>query len=92
MLQAHLNAFFHLSMPFRPQFPIFDFAMAGRVSDQVKSDIPVMLRERLTPPPDETYSLHRKLSGLFLLCGKLKARIKCAQEFEKVYALYKTRV
>jgi aarF domain-containing kinase len=91
MLQAHVNSLFHLSYPFRPQCPIFDFSHASKVSDQVKSDIPVMLRERLTPPPDETYSLHRKLSGCFLLCGKLNARIKCSQEFQKVYDIYERK-
>ena len=37
----------------------------------------VMLRERLVPPPPEVYSLHRELSGLFLLAGKLEAEFYC---------------
>ena len=37
----------------------------------------VMLRERLVPPPPEVYSLHRELSGLFLLAGKLEAEFNC---------------
>ena len=41
---------------------------ADAVSAFVKEQIPVMLKYRLTPPPDESYSLHRKLSGAFLLC------------------------
>jgi hypothetical protein len=37
----------------------------------------VMLKERLTPPPKEAYSLHRKLSGAFLTCIRLRASIHC---------------
>ena len=36
-----------------------------------------MLKERLCPPPPEVYSLHRKLSGLFLLAGKLDTQFNC---------------
>ncbi len=37
----------------------------------------IMLKERLTPPPKEAYSLHRKLSGAFLTCIKLRASVHC---------------
>ena len=45
----------------------------------------VMLKHRLTPPPPESYSLHRKLSGAFLACIKLRARVPCHDLFYEVY-------
>lgn len=46
-----------------------------------------MLKERLTPPPEETYGLHRKLSGAFLLCAKLNAEVPCQKLFEDIVGL-----
>ncbi len=83
MLQAHTNSLFTLALPFRSSLSSYDFAKAGDLTSTVKSDIPVMLRERLKPPPDETYSLHRKLSGCFLLCAKLEAKVQCSLHFSK---------
>jgi aarF domain-containing kinase len=47
-----------------------------------------MIHERLAPQPEETYSLHRKLSGAFLLCARLGSRVRCRELFEE--ALVKT--
>jgi len=56
----------------------------------------VMLKHRLCAPPPEVYSLHRKMSGLFLLATKLKSEINCyhtwrsiAKEFEVKQAMEK---
>ena len=40
------------------------------------------------PPPQETYSLHRKLSGAFLLCGPLASRIACRLLLDYYHSLY----
>ncbi|KAJ3025002.1 UNVERIFIED_CONTAM: hypothetical protein HDU68_007574 [Siphonaria sp. JEL0065] len=84
MLNAHLNSLFLLSSPFSPsQTTPFDFG-AQSITSSVRADIPTMLKERLTPPPDESYSLHRSLSGSFLLCAKLGARVDCARLFASI--------
>ena len=44
---------------------------------------------RLTPPPEASYSLHRKLSGAFLACIKLRARVPCNEMFFSIYDAYK---
>lgn len=48
-----------------------------------------MLKHRLISPPDEIYSLHRKLSGSFLLASKLKAIVACGALYEQIYDEYK---
>ena len=93
MLDAHLTSLFTLAEPFadpsspasqpsRLQSPphptprVYDFHNQT-ITDRVRALVPVMLRERLCPPPEETYSLHRKLSGAFLLCARLGSRVDC---------------
>ncbi|XWS31921.1 hypothetical protein CRYUN_Cryun23aG0117200 [Craigia yunnanensis] len=61
------------------------------VADSIESDIEnVKLHSVhwLTPPPDESYSLHRKLSGAFLACIKLGAVVPCRELLLKVYEDY----
>ena len=44
-----------------------------------------MLKHRLTPPPEYSYSLHRKLSGAFLTCMRIGARVPCNELFFSEY-------
>jgi aarF domain-containing kinase len=82
MLNAHVASILTLAEPFLDSSPeVYDFR-EQTITDRVKELIPVMIRERLAPPPEETYSLHRKLSGAFLLCARLGSRVRCRELFE----------
>ena len=85
MKNAHVSSLFHLAKPFATLESKYNLAMSNTLTSQVRQAIPIMLKERLKPPPDETYSLHRKLSGLFLLCSKLKSNIDCASRLRKYF-------
>ncbi|KAL7925277.1 ABC1 family domain-containing protein [Trichoderma austrokoningii] len=81
MLDAHVQSVLTLAEPFLDAAPeVYDFK-DQTITERVKALIPVMLHERLAPPPEETYSLHRKLSGAFLLCARLESKVRCRELF-----------
>lgn len=65
------------------------FFQFQQVTRRIHNLIPVMLKHRLVSPPEEIYSLHRKLSGSFLLAAKLKAVVACGALYERIYDQYK---
>ncbi|KAJ3494609.1 hypothetical protein NLJ89_g10776 [Agrocybe chaxingu] len=92
MLDAHVNSMTLLAAPFKADTPQpFSFGQGTQWSEitaQIRAQIPVMLEHRLTPPPKETYSLNRKLSGAFLLASRLGATIDTKAIWDKVVDKY----
>lgn len=82
MLQAHEEAGLVVGEPFVHQKP-FDF-FGSNMTVRISQHGNTFMKHRLTPPPREAYSLHRKLAGAFLLCIKLRATIPCRDILEEV--------
>ena len=93
MLDAHCEAGITVGAPFRTE-GLHHFGGTTSMTKRVTELGSIMLKHRLTPPPDESYSLHRKLSGAFLACIKLNARVPCKELFhnarERFYERYDT--
>ncbi|EIM84592.1 ABC1-domain-containing protein [Stereum hirsutum FP-91666 SS1] len=93
MLAAHIKSMTLLATPFRSStlqpFAFGPGTQWQEITREIREQIPVMLKERLTPPPRETYSLNRKLSGAFLLASRLGARVDCKKLWDEVVEGYK---
>ncbi|CAK9801574.1 Atypical kinase COQ8B, mitochondrial [Anthophora plagiata] len=88
MEEAHVDTVMVLGQVFDKNHKYYDFG-GQDVTKRVQSLVPTILDHRLCPPPEEIYSLHRKLSGIFLLCAKLQVKINCRDMFYEVYTNYK---
>ncbi|CAH1388843.1 unnamed protein product [Nezara viridula] len=87
MENAHVDTVMILSEQFRKDIKVFDFGRQD-ATRRVTQLVPTILTHRLCPPPEEIYSLHRKLSGVYLLCAKLKVKMNCRDMFVEVYNNY----
>lgn len=86
MMETHVQAGFVVGLPFSKPGG-YDFR-ANNITQSISNLGATMLRHRLTPPPEEAYSLHRKLSGAFLACIKLGAVVPCRELLLEVYEKY----
>jgi aarF domain-containing kinase len=90
MESVHVDAVMVLSDVFGKSSEPFDFS-SHDMTRRIQNLVVAMLKHRLCPPPEEVYSLHRKMSGVFLLLGKLGVKIDCKSMFEEVYEIYQSR-
>eukprot|EP00093_Oithona_nana_P013785 13785.XXX_51695_49333_1 [CDS] Oithona nana genome sequencing. len=86
MMDAHVESVMVLASPFRED-RVFDYG-SQKTTGKIHELIKVMLEHRLCPPPQEVYSLHRKMSGLFLMANKLNAKINCYPIWNKLVEDY----
>lgn len=83
MLNAHCEAGFIVGKAFSGPGE-YDFAQHSKLTARVTELGGVMLKNRLCPPPEESYSLHRRLSGAFLCCIKLRAVVPSHAMFYEI--------
>ena len=82
VLDPHCQALFAVARPFANNQK-FDFGKQDMTSIVYK-EMPKMMKKRLQSPPHEVYSLHRKLSGAYLICIKLGAKVNCRKLLNEV--------
>lgn len=82
MLEAHKMSGFTVGEPFATD-EAYDFGRSG-ISARLSGHSSAFLQHRLTPPPPEVYTLHRKLAGAYNLCIKLGAIIPCRDLLDEI--------
>jgi aarF domain-containing kinase len=82
MLEAHKMSGFCLGEPFQSYEP-YNFK-TSRITSRISEHGSVFMKHRLTPPPEEVYTLHRKLAGAYNLCIKIGAIFSCRDLLDEV--------
>jgi aarF domain-containing kinase len=90
MLEAHVEAALAVGTPFATD-GLYDFGAHSEVTRRVAALGGAMIKGRLTPPPEEAYSLHRRLAGAFLACIRLRARVPAREIFMAAYERHRAR-
>lgn len=83
MVEAHIDSIIIVGEPFSQEGD-FDFGNQ-KMTERIYKLMPVMLKNRLKAPPPEVYSLHRKLSGAYLMNMKLKSKIQSRRLFMECF-------
>jgi len=86
MMDAHAESVMILGEGFQKNEPL-DFASQTMIK-RVAEIVPAVLKERLRAPPEEVYSVHRKLGGVFLLCTRLKCRMPIYHLWQDIWNNY----
>jgi len=86
MMEAHADSVMILGEGFQKDEPL-DFASQTMIK-RVSEIVPAVLKERLRAPPEEVYSVHRKLAGVFLLCTRLKCRMPIFHLWQDIWGKY----
>lgn len=79
MVEAHIESIVIVGEPFAGPGK-FDFGNQA-MTQRIYKLMPVMLKNRLKAPPPEVYSLHRKLSGAYLMNMNLRSEIDSRKIF-----------
>ena len=87
LIDAHVRAGYEVGLPFAAE-GAHDFGANRDMTRRVAGLGKVMLKHRLTAPPEEAYSLHRKLSGCFLACMRIGARVNAREMLREAHAKY----
>eukprot|EP00759_Apiculatamorpha_spiralis_P008539 PhF_6_TR15489/c0_g1_i1/m.24097/K08869/ADCK, ABC1; aarF domain-containing kinase len=84
MMNAHCESVKVIAKPFS-SVGSFDFGEVS-ISSMLIPHVKIMIQNRICPPPLEVYSLHRRLSGAYLLCTRLGSRVNVQEMWSQHFA------